>query len=728
MDSVLFAKWTSCPANSDSGDEAAWLHQGGEAIGLLSEALISQKFSTTEIAERVLRCARTLTDSEHGFVSAMNPKTGEALGLAFIGPMDPCLDSAETRKRIFPKAADGSYQGLWGHALNTGKPCLTNHLPEDPYTAEMAPEPGARRNLMAVPVTSDGQLLGLIALERDYGNYEPRHVEAIDRLARLYGAALQRKRADQALREQQRFSEKMANTTQAIMLMLDPAGRILWFNKFMERVSGYTCHEVKGLDWFETFVLAQDKGHVHDLFENAIRDGTTAGNVNAIRCKDGTARLIKWYDSKVVDDEGTLTSLLAIGHDVTETREAEETIRKGLARARALFSISQLALSDKPLDEVMDCALQAVLEMGESMLPKRGMIFLMDDGGKSLRLAASRGRADMASARCITVPLGTCLCGKVAATGEAILAPCMSDTHEITCDDMLPHGHCCLPILKGSDVLGVLNLYTTESYRPDEDDRQFLDTVTQTIAGLISRKKGEDLLRKMVDELSRLNSELERFAVIAAHDLQEPVRNVILYAQRLQRKLSGRLNDEENEYFSYLTGGAQRILAMVGALLSYTQISLHERAFHTVDLSETAKLARINLKHAVARTGTEITIAGLPKVMGEQNQLVLVFQHLIGNAIKYGTPNLRPRVDIRCRKDGTEWVFSVKDNGIGIEPQYFEQIFGVFKRLHTIAAYPGTGIGLPICQRIIERHGGRIWVESEPGIGSTFHFTLPAMA
>ncbi|HLK21996.1 MAG TPA: ATP-binding protein, partial [Bryobacteraceae bacterium] len=240
------------------------------------------------------------------------------------------------------------------------------------------------------------------------------------------------------------------------------------------------------------------------------------------------------------------------------------------------------------------------------------------------------------------------------------------------------------------------------------------------------RKKQEDLLRRSNDELRRANTDLEQFAYSASHDLQEPLRQVAIYSQMLERKYASRLDGDARDYLSFCVEGAQRMEMLISDLLAYSQTTrLFESAPQRVDTNEVLGTVKKNLATRIQETGATVRAADLPVVYADAVPLVHVFQNLLSNALKYRGAQA-PEVTISAEQVPGFWRFAVRDNGIGIAKQFHEQIFGIFKRLHGRSEYPGTGIGLAICQKVVERYGGRIWVESEEGKGSTFFFTLPA--
>src|ERR1019366_5904291 len=246
--------------------------------------------------------------------------------------------------------------------------------------------------------------------------------------------------------------------------------------------------------------------------------------------------------------------------------------------------------------------------------------------------------------------------------------------------------------------------------------KQRLAGSPRLLGEIVQPSRGEALLRETSEELARSNRELERFAHIASHDLQEPLRMVASYTQLLAQRYHDQLDQDARDFINYAVDGATRMKQLIEALLAYSRVTARGLPAAVVDTQDAFSLALRNLEAAIGESHAEATCGDLPEVLADGGQIVQLFQNLVANAIKFHTPGVPPRVSIEARQAPDhphQWLFRVADNGIGIDPKFFDRVFVIFQRLHTRHEYPGTGIGLALCQRIVERHGGRIWIESE---------------
>ena len=256
--------------------------------------------------------------------------------------------------------------------------------------------------------------------------------------------------------------------------------------------------------------------------------------------------------------------------------------------------------------------------------------------------------------------------------------------------------------------------------------KEHLTRLPESIRQAVREKKLREENRRNQEELARSNRDLEQFAYVASHDLQEPLRMIAAYTQLLSERYRGKLDKDADKYIDYVIDGAMRMQALIEGLLAFSRVGRHGIELQSADCNMAVEMAKKNLDAAMRESGAAVKHEALPVIVADSALLVQVFQNLMGNSIKFHGAQ-PPVISIGAEKAGQEWIFSVTDNGIGIAAEHAQAIFAIFKRLHTHAEYPGSGIGLSICKKIIEQHGGRIWVESLPGQGSTFKFTVPVL-
>ena len=285
-----------------------------------------------------------------------------------------------------------------------------------------------------------------------------------------------------------------------------------------------------------------------------------------------------------------------------------------------------------------------------------------------------------------------------------------------------------IPVMMVSGAIG--ELMAVECIKRGAADyvlKDHLARLPDCVRRAIREKKLRDENKRGQDELARSNRDLEQFAYVASHDLQEPLRMVSTYTQLLAERYKGKLDADADKYIHYAVDGALRMQVLVRDLLAFSRVGRQGTELAAIDCNSVMQTVLQNLEAAIKDSGAQVLYQALPTVTADGSQLLQVLQNLIANAMKFHGKE-PPVIQISCEKKSREWIFSVADNGIGIAPEHAETIFVIFKRLHTRSEYPGSGIGLSICKKIVEHHGGRIWVESSPGHGCTFHFTLPIQA
>ena len=290
------------------------------------------------------------------------------------------------------------------------------------------------------------------------------------------------------------------------------------------------------------------------------------------------------------------------------------------------------------------------------------------------------------------------------------------------------------PLVIYKEVFGVMGLGLAKGMTLTPDEEHFFGILASQLALFIENDRirqaitnEKNKLEALSKELTRSNKELEQFAYVASHDLQEPLRMVASYTQLLAKRYQGKLDKDADEFIAFAVDGATRMQYLINDLLDYSRVGRKGKEFVQADCEEVFKKALTNLKIAIEEKKAQVTHDPLPTVMGDDVQLVRLFQNLIGNALKFTKAAELPQIHVSVERKNGELIFSFRDSGIGIDPKHFDRLFQIFQRLHTREEYPGTGIGLAVCKKIVERHGGRVWVESELGKGTTFYFTVPVI-
>lgn len=291
-----------------------------------------------------------------------------------------------------------------------------------------------------------------------------------------------------------------------------------------------------------------------------------------------------------------------------------------------------------------------------------------------------------------------------------------------------------VPLVYKDATIGVLHFSSVTPKAYSDYEVAIADLIAAQIAGAIENShlhaetlEADRALQRQAQELARSNAELEQFAYVASHDLQEPLRVIAGYVNLLEERYADKLDEDGRDFIGFATDAAHRMRALINALLQYSRVGTHGNPFERMDCNRALSEALADLEVSISESGAEVTTDQLPEIVGDQIQITHVFENLISNAIKFKKDDCQPRIHVSCDRSGDCWRIAVSDNGTGIRPRYQERIFGMFKRAHKRSKYPGTGIGLALCLKIIERHGGRIWVDSEVNRGSTFHFTIPAI-
>jgi PAS domain S-box-containing protein len=446
---------------------------------------------------------------------------------------------------------------------------------------------------------------------------------------------------------------------------------------------------------------------------------------------DGRVRHAIYYKATYGDSEGRVAGLIGTIVDITERKQAEQREAIEHAVARHLGSDESLGDAIRGIMQVMcerldwACAARWSLDEAHNRLHCIET-WSVDDPAIQAFLDASR--------RETFVPGTTGMIRRVLTTGESVWVADVSEKRDFLRGPLATRaglrGAFALPVRMGDKVLGAIEFFGREPRHPDKWLLNITVSIGNLIGQLMARRQAEAAMREAFQELehktrelTRSNEELQQFAYVASHDLQEPLRMISSYTQLLGRRYGDRLDGDAQEFMAYIVDGAARMKQLIEDLLAYSRVGTRGKEFQEVDSGASLSRALANLRTAAEASGAAVTHDPMPMVLADGAQLAQVFQNLIGNAIKFRGEE-PPRVHVHAETTDSVWVFTVKDNGIGLDTQYADRIWMMFQRLHNKADYPGTGIGLAIVKKIVERHGGRIWVESEPGKGSTFGFTI----
>jgi PAS domain S-box-containing protein len=493
------------------------------------------------------------------------------------------------------------------------------------------------------------------------------------------GLTAQHRGMEEALREsEERYRMLLDGIQDYAIFMMDPRGDIVSWNAGAERIKGYRAEQIIGRN-FSCFFPPEEiaTGRPQEVLRMTVESGRHEEQGMRIR-KDGSRFLAGVTFTALRDSAGNLRGFSEFSHDLSASKESEARYR-GLLEAApdAMVVVGQEG-------EIVLLNLQTEKQFGYRSDELVGQsVKNIIPAGFAERLIAD-GTRTAAEALAQQIGTGIELQGR------------RKNGSEFPIEIMLS------PLQSAEGVL-----------------------VTAAIRDITERKRSQERLVKTVAELKRSNDELEHFAYVASHDLQEPLRMVASYTQLLGKRYRGRLDSDADEFIAYAVDGSIRMQQLIKDLLAYSRAGTDGRELVRISSEKALEEALANLRLTIEESGALVSHDSLPYIMTDDNQLAQVFQNLIGNAIKYRSAEV-PRIHVSASTNGgNERVFSVRDNGLGIDPQYFSRIFVLFQRLHGREEFEGTGIGLAICKKILERLGGRIWVESQLNEGSTFHFSLP---
>jgi len=483
-------------------------------------------------------------------------------------------------------------------------------------------------------------------------------------------------------RKERDKAQQYLDIAAVMFLVISADQKVVLINRKGSEILGYKDEEIIGADWFDKFLPEKIREEVKEAFTQLMSGELSPVEYfeNTIVTKNGDERLIAWHNTVIRGGSGNIIGTLSSGDDITQRKQIEERLKQ-----ERKFSESVI-----------------------NSLP--GVFYLFDEQGKFLLWNRNFENVSEYSASEIK--------------NMAPLDFFPEDEKQFMLErieQVFLVGHADAEAHFTSKSGRQTPYYFTGSLYKISDAPLLIGTGID----ITEIKTAQDAVRRTMMELERSNKELEQFAYIASHDLQEPLRMVSSYVQLLAQRYKGRFDADADDFIHYAVDGARRMQRMINDLLSYSRVGTRGKPFGQADCDEILKQVLAGLRLQIEECGALITSDPLPVVMADASQLHQVFQNLISNAIKFRGEKI-PEIYVSAERKRGEWIFSVSDNGIGFEEKYAGKIFDIFKRLYPASKYPGSGIGLTICRKIIERHKGRIWAGSEPGKGSVFYFTLPA--
>ncbi|MHC5765595.1 MAG: GAF domain-containing protein [Nostoc sp.] len=519
----------------------------------------------------------------------------------------------------------------------------------------------------------------------------------------------------------------------------------VFFSTRWKEMLGYKDHEVSNRwDEWTKRIHPDEQDWVLQAFQDHFAKKTPFYVCEyRVQCQDGSYKWILDRGQALWNALGDIVRMVGSYTDITDRKRADEELKRQNLRSQLFAEITLKIRNSLQIDEILQTT---VTEVQKLLQADRVLIFrLVSDGSGTVVQEAVLPGWPVILGENIFDPcfkeeyIERYRQGRVSAL-EDIEAAHIQPCHREFLQQFAVRANLVVPILVRDDIWGLLLAHQCAAPRQwNQFETDLLQQLANQIGIALSQAQLLEKETQQSQELTRSNAELEQFAYVASHDLQEPLRMVTSYLQLLERRYKNQLDANADQFITYAVDGASRMQTLINDLLNYSRVSTRGQPFMPVDCSVVLELVLANLQVAIADRKAVVTYDTLPQVMADATQLTQVFQNLIANALKF-CDRQQPLIHVGIRKgdadilDGKnlnftpsedEWLFSVRDNGIGLESQYTERIFIIFQRLHGRDKYPGTGIGLAICKKIIERHGGRIWVESKPSQGSTFYFTIP---
>jgi PAS domain S-box-containing protein len=659
------------------------------------------------------------------------------VGVAHVDPAK--VKFAHELRRLYPPDPAQNH-GIY-HVIRTGRPEVFLDIPDELLVASaggdaerlrISRELGLR-SAITVPLTARGRTFGALTLVNSESGrrFSLEDVGFAEQLATRAALAVDNARLyREATRAEERFRSLISASAQAVWVT-QPEGEVVEDSPSWRAFTGQTREQYRGFAWAEV-VHPEDMERVKRVWEDSRLRKVPHEVEFRLRRPDGSYSLIVSRAVPVLNPDGSLREWVGTTTDITAQRAAEETARRleREERVRQLHAlrveVSHALSREAPPEQLLQACTEAVVNHLDVPVCQ---VWTWSREEQVLVLEGNAGRASSACPPHTRLSPGQGLTGTVAETCVPMLVNNLREHPRVySVDWVREHGLVSfvgIPLMVRGQLVGVFSVFSHR--RKDEETVAALSAVGEAIAQGLERRRAELALQERAKELARSNEELQQFAYVASHDLQEPLRMVASYTQLLGRRYKGKLDADADEFIRYAVDGVNRMQRLIQDLLAYSRVGTRGHEFKPLASGRALERALANLQALVQESGATVTSGELPQVLADETQLTQLFQNLVGNALKFRGKET-PRVEVTAERQGAEWRFTVADNGLGIEPQYFERIFVIFQRLHGKEEYPGTGIGLAICKKIVERHGGRIGLTSQPGQGTTFWFTLPAVS
>ncbi|GGK35194.1 hypothetical protein GCM10008955_31380 [Deinococcus malanensis] len=590
---------------------------------------------------------------------------------------------------------------IFGPTFRNERVVRSDDITQDPRYARNAPYHGMPaghlpvRSYLAVPVVgSTGEVIGGFFFGHERAAIFTEQAEQLAvSLASQAAAAFQNAQLYRSARRSEHRFRSLVEATSQMVWTRAPSGEFRTPQADWQRFTGQTEQEHLGWGWLDA-IHPDDREHIRQAWVQATDLQTLYQMENRVRRWDGQYRIMRARATPVRNEDGTVEEWVGVHEDITERREAEQQLRDREARYQALVEYAVV---------------------GVSRLTPSGVCIDINPAG-----AAFLGH-----------PREALIGGHI----EGFAHPDDQQATELALQNLLEGSANAVTLEKRylrPDGSIVWSNSSVSAVRQDDGTVAYL---VATLSDITARKEAEaDLLRLNADlerrveqrtaELQRSNAELEHFAAVASHDLKAPLRTITSFLQLLKRRYGGQLDEKADRYIALTVDAARGMDALIDDLLTYSRVG-RQRTITTVDPEHVMARVADNLSASVEEKGARLRVGRLPQVQADATQVQQVLQNLVANALKFQPPGRTPEVEVSaCSQD--EWVqFEVEDNGIGIAPEHLETVFGVFQRVHGQSEYAGSGLGLAIVRKIVEEHGGRIWVTSVEGEGTSFHFTLP---